>query len=902
MILPFDSEQATLENAGGKGANLARLYHMGFPVPPGFILDTSAYQEFVGANQLEATIQSALAGLSTSSPEELEHASTLIRAAFTDGEIPASIGDAIQQAYAHLGSGPVAVRSSATTEDLPEMSFAGQQDTFLNVIGDQSLLKAIVDCWSSLWTARAIGYRARNGLAQVPVSLAVVVQEMIPSQASGVLFTANPLTGLRTETIIDATLGLGEALVSGQVEPDQYVVNLQQGKIIQKTLGAKALAILPQEQGGVIRVEQEKSLSQALPDEQIMELAELCQRVAADYGTPQDIEWAWSVGKLYLLQARPVTSLFPLPEKKPNEPLKVMFSFAAVQGMLDPVTPFGSDLLRQVFSVGSRLFGIRKTLEAQTILWTAGERLWVNFTPLLRNTVGRKIIRPVLSMVEPTVLQAVNTIWDEPDLQPGSSGIRLKALTQIARFVFPMGVNLIRNLASPDKRREQILRQGETVLAVFRERYGSLQGDPRSQLLQAIENFNEIYNQYLPKTLIMFVSGVASGVASFNWLRVLSKDLPAKSGQPTSYWSDLLLKVTRGIPHNPTTEMDLALWRASRMIRSDPASRNAFVDCPAPELAQQFQSGDLPQPVMHEIGVFLDLYGGRGLAEIDAGRPRWLEDPTPVFEALSGYMQIEDSEQTPDALFVQGSATADQAIERLAAAVRQTPRGWLKARIFRFAAHRVRALMGMRESPKFFAVRFFSIVRWSILRIGSELAATGDLEHPDDLFYLGIPELKAFAAGEPRDWRAIIAGHRTNYQRELKRRQVPRLLLSDGRAFYEGLGGSDSSGNAIAGSPVSPGLAEGTVRVVFDPRQTRLLPGEILVCPGTDPTWTPLFLTAAGLVMEVGGMMTHGAVVAREYGIPAVVGVHQATTRLQTGQRIRVDGTSGRIVLLDESD
>jgi pyruvate,water dikinase len=315
-LLPFDHPAISIENAGGKGANLARLAQAGYAVPGGFIVSTAAYQEFVQANQLEPRLLARLADL-PADPAALEAASRDIRAWFAAGSLPEALAGALRQAYAALGQPAVAVRSSATAEDLPELSFAGQQDTYLNVTGEAALLAAVLRCWGSLWTARAIGYRQRNGLPQAGLALAVVVQQMIQSEVSGVLFTANPLSGLRSELVIDATFGLGEALVSGQVEPDHYVVGQADGpRILSKTLGAKALAIRSQPGGGVTAVGGDvgqAGQTQALPDEQILALAEMGWRVQDEYGFPQDIEWAWADGKLYLLQSRPITSLFPVP-------------------------------------------------------------------------------------------------------------------------------------------------------------------------------------------------------------------------------------------------------------------------------------------------------------------------------------------------------------------------------------------------------------------------------------------------------------------------------------------------------------------------------------------------------------------------------------------------------------
>jgi pyruvate,water dikinase len=898
-ILPLDSAQADLSSAGGKGANLSRLARAGFPVPGGFLVTTCAYQAFVASNHIEESILACLPAESEPDPATLEAASAGIRALFTSGVVPDDLAGELLEAYTRLGEPAVAVRSSATAEDLPGMSFAGQQDTFLNVIGKPALLQAVVECWSSLWTARAIGYRIRNHVAQGGAALAVVVQKMVQSQVSGVLFTANPLSGLRSETVIDAAFGLGEALVSGKVEPDHYVVDAERGLILARKLGAKALSIHGQAGGGTFARLDDFATRQALPDEQILALAHLGQQVAQGmYGFPQDIEWAVSEDKLYLLQSRPITSLYPTPQEMPPEPLKVLFSFAAIQGMNDPFTPLGCDALRQIFAVGAGLFGIRATSETQTAIYSAGERLWVNFTPLLSNSTGRGVVRKVIGMIEPTIGQALQAIWDDPRLQPGRPGISLHARRQIARFFVPLAGNVLLNLLSPRLRREHILRNGEAVLDEMRAGFAAISGDPHARLAAQAGLLRAAADIHLPRTLILYISGVASGMASWNLLNSLAAGLPQGEVGGSANWHDLVLEITRGMPHNPTSEMDLVLWKMARTIRQDVLSMHAMASLSAAELAERYKRNNLPALLSHTVDQFMEKYGGRGLAEIDMGRPRWAEDATHVFVILSSYLQIEDGDQAPDAVFGRGAENARKAIDQLCSALRRTRHGWIKARLARFLAGRARELMGLRESPKFFAVRRMWIIRRELLKTGEEFVRDGELERADDLCYLSLEEIAAFARWEPHDWGGLIASRRETYRIELLRRQVPRLLLSDGRTFYEGISQPAVEAGALTGSPVSPGSSAGKVRVVLDPRQSHLEPGEILVCPGTDPSWTPLFLSAAGLVMETGGMMTHGAVVAREYGIPAIVGVDQATHRLHTGQCIRMDGSTGNIFLL----
>jgi phosphohistidine swiveling domain-containing protein len=297
---------------------------------------------------------------------------------------------------------------------------------------------------------------------------------------------------------------------------------------------------------------------------------------------------------------------------------------------------------------------------------------------------------------------------------------------------------------------------------------------------------------------------------------------------------------------------------------------------------------------------FLARYGMRGVGEIDFGRPRWRENPLPVFQVLQSYAQITDPDQAPDVQFARGARAAEAALTRLAEELRGTHGGKLKAQLVRVVGRRMRIFAGLRELPKFTIIRLFGMARTALLRAGQIWTEQGVLAARDDMFYLHLAELRALAAGESRDWKGLVRERRAAYRRELGRRQIPRILLSDGRSFYAGLGAEGSVDGLLVGSPVSPGVVEGVVRVILDPQRAQLSPGEILVCPATDPGWTPLFLAAGGLVMEIGGLMTHGAVVAREYGIPAVVGVHDATQRLKTGQRVRVDGSSGVITPLEE--
>lgn len=892
-ILPFDSPLATLETAGGKGLNLARLTRAGFPVPRGFIVPTGAYRAFVAANTLQAVIAAALEKVQAQDASALEAASAKIRAAFSAGKLPAETEAAIRAAYAVFEDAPVAVRSSATAEDLPDLSFAGQQDTYLNIHGANALRKAVVDCWSSLWTARAIGYRMRNQIAHDEAALAVVVQEMVQSDVSGVLFTANPLTGLRSETVIDATLGLGEALVSGQVEPDHYVVATTRGEIVSKTIGEKKISTRGKKGGGVKTVKEKAAATQALPDDEIRQLATLGQKVQQEYGAPQDIEWAFADGKLYLLQARAITSLFPIPEHDPSV-LTIWFSFGAVQGLLGPITPLGRDAIRNIMAGMAARLGSKTPPEELSAFAPAGERIWIKISDVLRHPVGQRVMRVFMGFIEPGAAQIVQGLAAEAQTEAGSGKIKLSTVHTLAGFFLPILARAIGNLLTPVRGRAAFDADIDSYLSTAHI-------DPAPDRFGRLANVTAYMRQRIagafPFLLPRFIPVFVPSMAGLNLLNEIAGENRA-----------LALEVTRGLPDNITTQMDLMLWETASAIRADAESAETFRKADAAALARHYLEGSLPAAAQAALARFMEKYGMRGVGEIDFGQPRWREEPTAVMHTLQSYLNI-NPEAAPDVVFARGEKAAQEAIEKLAALARKQPGGFVKEKLVRGAARRIRTLMGARESPKFFAIRTMGIARKALLEVGQEFVAAGTLERADDLVFLYLSELEElsrennFSRGhlenpKRKDWQALIRERRAVYEREARRRQVPRILVSDGRAFYEGVGAATDGEGVITGSPVSPGVVEGTVRVVFDPNTTQLAPGEIMVCAGTDPAWTPLFMAAGGLVTEVGGMMTHGSVVAREYGIPAVVGVHQATTRLKDGQKIRLDGTTGKIMIL----
>jgi pyruvate,water dikinase len=595
---------------------------------------------------------------------------------------------------------------------------------------------------------------------------------------------------------------------------------------------------------------------------------------------------------LYILQSRPITSLYPLP-KESLDPLLVWFSFGSLQGLLGAMTPLGQDAIRMAASGAGKLFGAQVRYDQNDVVVPAGERLWIRSDDALRNPIGARVYRTFLGFGEPSVRQILQGLSGEPRLGVGKGHVKISTAGALLGFVVPIFGRAAVNMHDPQKARAEFQAYIESQLV-----HPTITGqDKFARLAQRLQFMQTHISTTLYRLLPRFIPLLGPALASLNLLTRLSGR--ETEGQSDHGFSTTALEVTRGLPNNVTTEMDLILWRTAKAIRQDPEAVSTFLDSDARELAARYLTGTLPQAAQTAVSDFMKRYGMRGLAEIDIGQLRWREEPTAIMQTLQSYLQIPD-EMAPDILFEKGAKAAELAIEGLALQARDSFAGRLKERAVRAAATRIRTLMGLRETPKFFIVRLMGIIREELLASGREFASEGIVEQPEDLFFLHFHELQALSNGDLRDWRSLIAERRSVHDRENRRRQVPRVLVSDGRTFYEGLGSEADSGDVITGSPVSPGVADGIVHIIFDPRGAQLAPGEILVCPGTDPAWTPLFLAAGGLITEVGGMMTHGSVVAREYGIPAVVGVHQATTRLKDGQRIRIDGTAGKIMLLDE--
>ncbi|PSK96259.1 pyruvate,water dikinase [Murinocardiopsis flavida] len=884
LVLSFaEIEPDTVALVGGKAANLGVLTRAGLPVPPGRCLTTAAYRSAVGGaldgvlDELDATDPGDTAALRALA----QRARELVLAVPVPDDVAAAVRDGSET--------PVAVRSSATAEDLPGASFAGQQDTYLNVIGADAVLDAVRNCWASLWTDRAVAYRAANGVDHRSVLLAVVIQDMVQAELAGVMFTANPVTGTRRQSVIDAAPGLGESVVSGAVNPDHFVVDTDTGRIIERRTGDKLHAVRSLPGGGTETVAAAADTSgtaadaPAITDDRVAELARLGDRVERHYGAPQDTEWAIDAeGALWLTQSRPITTLYPVPVRRTHaDGARAFLNINLAQGMFRPFTPMGASAVRVATGGVARMIGlpVPDLRDGAPALAEGGGRLFIDATTPLRSTVGRAIALRLLGVMEARSAVVVRALADDPRF----SLTRTSALPFLRRAVpFALRNGLPLRAAAAAVSPAWANRDARRFAAGLRAQAAATAAKPVERLDRAEELLGTTFGPTAVRLLPLGLAGAAAlGLAS------LLLRGHARPGE--------IATVLRGLPDNVTTEMDLALWHLAQRVAADDDAAALLRGTPPADLAERFHKDALPEPLAGGLAGFLTEYGHRTVGEIDLGRPRWAEDPTHIIGVLANYLRLDDPGLAPDTLFARGAAEAEAMIEELSGRV-----SGARAGAARFALGRARALLGIRELPKYCFVVVLAAARTHLTAVGADLAGRGLLEHPDDVFFVDLAEARSGLDGT--DLRARVAERKDAYNRELGRRHLPRIVLSDGTEPEAVATGALPEGGGLTGTPASSGTATGTARVVLDPVGAHLEPGEILVCPSTDPGWTPLFLTAGGLVMEMGGANSHGAVVAREYGIPAVVGVAHATGRVESGDEVTVDGTSGAVSVAADAE
>jgi pyruvate,water dikinase len=836
-VVPLkDVDRTQVALVGGKGANLGELSRIqGISVPDGFCVTTDAFRRVTAASP---SFDESLDGLSRVKPEDrgaIEALSAEIRGTLEAVAVPEDVAAAITGAIEELGHDEaIAVRSSATAEDLPRASFAGQHDTHLNVVGPATILRHVSRCWASLFTERAVTYRLRNGIDHRQVHMAVVVQRMVSPQASGVLFTADPVTGRRKVASVEAAFGLGEDLVSGLVNPE--VATVRGDEIITHAAVGKR---------------------PALSDGQVLRLAQLGRRIEAHFGEPQDIEWCLVDDGFQIVQSRPITTLFPIPAAEDQEN-HVYLSVGHQQMMTDAMKPLGLSVWQ---------------LTTPRPMAEAGGRLFVDVTGILASPASRAGLLDLMGRSDPLIRDAVQTILDRGDFVPSVPDDGSGPAPPVAPTA-PI---------EPDPAIvEELIANTQASLAAVKREIRTRSGPALLDFI--LEDFQELRRVLFdPRSHQVFMSAMEA-----TWW--LNEHLETWLGE-----KNLADVLTQSVPHNVTSEMGLALLDVGDVIRPHPEvvaflehiDDESFLD-ELPTLPGGVESRDA-------IRAWLDAYGMRCVGEIDITRPRWSERPAALVPLILGNVrnfEAGESRRRFDQGLEEAQAKERDLLERL----RVLPDGERKAEETKRRIDLVRTFIGYREYPKYAMVSRYFVYKQALLEEAERLVTAGVLREGADISYLRLQELHD-----------VVRTHWVDEQTIRQRRDdfatyealtPPRVLTSDG----EGLTGSyrrdDVPAGALPGLPVSAGMVQGRARVILDMAEADLEPGDILVTAYTDPSWTPVFVAINGLVTEVGGVMTHGAVIAREYGLPAVVGVEGATRLIRDGQRIRVDGTNGYVEVL----
>ncbi|MGG0188465.1 phosphoenolpyruvate synthase [Bacillus rhizoplanae] len=863
LVLGFQEiEKTQLLLVGGKGLNLGELSKIeGIQVPEGFCVTTVGYQKAIEQNETYHALLERLTTLKVEDRDQIGEISRKIRQIIMEVEIPSDVVKEVTHYLSQFGDeNAYAVRSSATAEDLPHASFAGQQDTYLNIIGKEAIMQHISKCWASLFTDRAVIYRMQNGFDHSQVYLSVIVQRMVFPQASGILFTANPITSNRKLLSIDASFGLGEALVSGLVSADCYKV--QEEEIVNKMIATKKLAIYALKEGGTEtqQIDPDQQKTQTLTDQQILQLARIGKQIETYFGCPQDIEWCLVDDTFYIVQSRPITTLYPIPEVNDQEN-HVYVSVGHQQMMTDPLKPLGMSLF-QLTSFGPR--------------FKAGGRLFVDVTHQLASPVSRNILLNAMGQHDPLIKDAIMNIIERGDF--------IKSLPDDKKAPSPSRGNtdMLEQIENNPSIVSDLIKRSQTSIEELKQNIQMKTGsDLFDFILEDIKELKKIL--FDPQSSAVFMAAINAS----SWINEkMNEWLGEKNAADT---------LSQSVPNNITSEMGLALLDVADVIRPYPEVIDYLQHVKDDNFLDELVNFDGGQEARNAFNAFLNKYGMRCTGEIDITKTRWSEKPTTLVTIiLSNIKNFEPNASNQK--FEQGRQEALKKEQELLDRLKQLPDGEQKAKETKRMIDLIRNFIGYREYPKYGMVNRYFVYKQALLKEAEQLVQANVIHEKEDIYYLTFEELHEVVRTNKLDYQ-IISKRKDEYKL-YKKLTPPRVITSDGEIIVGEYKRENLPAEAIIGLPVSSGVIEGRARVILNMEDADLEDGDILVTSFTDPSWTPLFVSIKGLVTEVGGLMTHGAVIAREYGLPAVVGVENATKLIKDGQRIRVHGTEGHIEIL----
>lgn len=856
-------DKTMLSLAGGKGTNLGelcRIEHL--KVPYGFCVTTEAYKETIGNNYEVNSLLDKLSDLRADDRKRIAVLSAKIRRTIEEISIPESLRDEIGLHLNHFSEDePYAVRSSATAEDLPTVSFAGQQDTYLNIIGKDAILKHVSKCWASLFTDRAIIYRIQNGFDHSKVWLSVVVQKMILPDAAGIMFTADPVTSNRKILSIDAGFGLGEALVSGVVNADNYKV--QAGSITDKKVPAKKLAIYAVNKGGTEEqdIGEENRNRKVLTDKQILQLETIGRKIEAHFGCPQDIEWCLANNTFYIVQSRPITTLYPIPEVSDKES-HVYLSVGHQQMMTDAMKPLGISFWQMI---------------AVRPMYVAGGRLFVDVAQQLAPAASRAVLIEGMGQHDPLIKDALITLVERGDfiklLPEENDGQNPKPTPPLVAHSAIENDPLIVN---------ELIKNDEASVAELKQNIAT------KSSMEVLDLIAEDISQL--KTFLFDPRSMSVIMAVINDSKWLNDKMSEWLGEKNA--ADTL---SQSVPNNITSEMGMALLNVADVIRNYPEVISYLQHTKSVNFLDELAKFNGGREARAAIQNYLDKYGMRCAGEIDITNTRWSEKPATLIPLIiNNIKNLEPGEGGRK--FEQGRLKALQKEEELLQRLRQRPDGEIKAEETREKISRLRNFAGYREYPKYGKISRFFVYRQVLMKEAAALLQANVIRKIEDIYYLDFEELREAVRTHALDY-AVIDKRKEEFKL-FEKLNPPRVMTSDGEIITGKYKRENLPACAIIGLAVSSGIIEGRARVILRMEDADIAEDDILVTTFTDPSWTPLFISIKGLITEVGGLMTHGAVIAREYGLPAIVGVENATKLIKDGQRIRLNGTEGYIELL----
>ncbi len=890
FVLPLDTPDASLQLVGGKANNLNQLLRAGFPVPTGFIVTTSAYEAFIQENNLERMIYNALESLNDEQFLSYQSASQVIRNAFVRSEIPNGIVDEVCSTYRTSGAGAVAVRSSATTEDLPEASFAGLQETYLNVCSEAELLDAVRRCWSSLWTERAMAYRDQQKISHIGARLAVVIQQMVPAETAGVMFTVHPLTNNPQQVIINAVRGLGEALVSGRTTPDTVLIDKTSHQVILMERGDQQVMTIPAAGGTVeVNVDPSTGSQPALSSSQAIELARCGEAIESYFKLPQDIEWAIAGEKLYILQARPVTHKivpetqkitgaplspgnddWPVDDECSPQPYDLWTRSNLGENFPDPLVPLCWSALPHSFKcmlLGS-LPGKPNDTFLQSVQWAKRfyGRLYLNAGGVFY--VWRYLYGMPSSFLQQLLGSGLGEFY--------KFKVKANPFTYLRKLPTLINDSLVQDIGSDLQK--FYVNVDEWSADFKRMDFSSMS---EAELWRLEKSILERFNESVVFFCRAFNQANSSVVWLDNFLRLNGFNQPG-----------LIHELTTALEGIFTAQMGHALWDIAEKIRS--LGLESLVRSKTPcDALSELQERPEAQPVYKQFMIFLERYGHRCMNEYEKQRPRWIESPEEVIKLLIGYVSSMES-VSPVAIAKQHREQRENTTAMI-----ETHLDPLRRAIFDKLLNRTHSSIRQRDNSRHYTMKIMYIRRLVINELGRRWSQKGWIKQADDIYFLLDHEVgRVIEKGDPVNANldlAKIITDRIQTCNFWKNISEPELIDAQGQPFVTT---ELQAQNILTGIPVSRGKARGPARLILNPDQANLLKqGDILVTRATDPGWAAIFPVVSGLVLEIGGQLSHGAIVAREYGLPAVANVRSATQLIHDGQMIQVDGNSGQVAL-----